>query len=72
MGRSGVKPRKGKKPQHLPKVGTKTEERYEQKHEREAVLSNMGVRKTSPLMWVVIGLIVLLVVVGMVAWIFAT
>ena len=43
MGRSGQKPRKGKKhPQHLAKVGTPAENERLQHAEREAVLENMG------------------------------
>jgi hypothetical protein len=72
MGRSGTKPRMGKKQQHLPKVGTPAERHYEQQHERDAVLSNMGVRSKGPMFWIAVVLIVAIVVFGMVAWIFAT
>ena len=74
MGSSGQKrSRKAKKghsgkPQHLPKVGTATEERYAIHHERDAVMDNMGVGSgVSPILkWGAVILIVLLVVGGVV------
>lgn len=41
MGSAGEK-RKGRK--HLPKVGTAPEREYAQRHEREAVEENLGIR----------------------------
>ena len=35
MGRSGQKPRKGSKHQHLPKVGTKADREYELREKRK-------------------------------------
>lgn len=35
MGRSGQKPRKGKKHQHLPKVGSKADREYELREKRK-------------------------------------
>jgi len=74
MGSSGQKrSRKAKKghsgkPQHMPKVGTKTEERYAIRHERGAVMDNMGVRRGTPpiLMWGAVIIVVLIVVGGIV------
>ena len=66
MGSSGQKRSRkgGKKPQHLPKVGTATENRIEQHGEREAVMENMGVgRNTSPLVRWIAGIIVIVVLV---------
>jgi hypothetical protein len=72
MGRSGTKPRKGKQHQHLPKVGTPAERHYEQQHERDAVLANMGVRGKGPMFWITVALVVVIVVGGMIAWIAVT
>jgi hypothetical protein len=74
MGSSGQKrSRKAKKgqsgkPRHLPKVGTATENRLEQKGERRAVMENMGVGRQTPaiLKWIAVILIILLVVGGVV------
>jgi hypothetical protein len=62
MGSSGQKSRKGKKkPQHLAKVGSATENERLQHAEREAVLENMGVGGatgvTRVAIWVVSGLL---------------
>jgi hypothetical protein len=65
MGRSGQKPRKGKKhAQHLAKVGTPAENQRLQHAEREAVLENMGIRGANGLLRVVIYAVVALAVVG--------
>jgi hypothetical protein len=44
MGSKGSKPRKPKHSQHLPKVGTATENERLLHEEREAVLGQMGMR----------------------------
>jgi len=44
MGRKGRKPRKPEHSQHLPKVGSATENERLLHEEREAVLGQMGVR----------------------------
>jgi len=65
MGRSGQKPRKGKKhPQHLAKVGTPAENARLQHDEREAVLENMGMGGASGWLRVVVYAVVALVVAG--------
>ncbi len=65
MGRSGQKPRKGKKhPQHLAKVGTPAENERLQHAEREAVLENMGMGGAHGWLRVVIYTVIALLVVG--------
>ncbi len=66
MGRSGQKPRKGKKkhPQHLAKVGTPAENERLQHAEREAVLENMGMGRASGGLRVVIYVVLALLVGG--------
>jgi len=44
MGRKGSKPRKSEHSQHLPKVGSATENERLLHEEREAVLGQMGMR----------------------------
>ena len=72
MGRAGNRPRKGKKPQHLPKVGTPQEERYELHQEQRAVMSNMGLRDKGAFFWIGVVVVLAIVVFGMIAWVFAT
>jgi hypothetical protein len=72
MGRAGNKPRKGKKPQHLPKVGTPQEERYELHQEQRAVMANVGIQSKGALFWIGVVAVIAIVVIGMLAWIFAT
>ena len=73
MGSSGQK-RKGR--QHLPKVGTAPERKYAQKHEREAVVENFGIREGQAtgwakiLVWVLVVLLVVGSIGGLVALIF--
>lgn len=73
MGSSGEK-RKGRK--HLPKVGTAPERSYAQKHEREAVVENFGIREGQAtgwakiLVWVLVVLLVVGSIGGLVALIF--
>jgi hypothetical protein len=63
MGSKGSKPRKGHEhPQHLAKVGTKTENQRLQHAERDAVLDNMGAH--SPTARIVFGTILALLVIG--------
>jgi hypothetical protein len=64
MGRQGQKPRRGKHPQHLPKVGTALENEREQAGEREAVLDNIGLGGTPPWVKITLGLLAVLVVLG--------
>ena len=65
MGRSGQRPRKGKKhPQHLAEVGTPAENARLQHAEREAVLENMGMGGANGWLRVVIYTVVSLLVVG--------
>jgi len=47
MGSKGSKPRKPKHSQHLPKVGTSTENDRLLHEEQQAVLGQMGVRNAS-------------------------
>jgi hypothetical protein len=73
MGRAGSKSRKThKQPQHLPKVGTPKAEHYEQEQERNAVMGNFGVRKKGVGYWIVAAVVVVIVVFGMLTWIFVT
>jgi hypothetical protein len=57
MGSSGQKRtrkanRSGRhRPQHLPKVGTATENRLEQEGERRAVMENIGIGPGTPQVW---------------------
>lgn len=69
MGSQGMKKRrKGGNPQHLPKVGTRTQAAAEQHREREAVLDVMGVHhdagSTHWFTWVAIALIIAVAVLG--------
>ena len=73
MGRAGSKSRKThKKPQHLPKVGTPQSEHYEQQQERRAVVGNFGVHKRGVAYWIVAAIVLVIVVVGMLTWVFVT
>jgi hypothetical protein len=63
MGSKGSKPRKGHEhPQHLAKVGTKTENQRLQHAEREAVLDNMGAH--TPVARIVMGVVLVLLAVA--------
>ena len=64
MGSRGRKPRKPKHSQHLPKVGTATENRLEQREEREAVLDNLGLGGIPSWVKLTLGVIATLVVIG--------
>ena len=73
MGRAGSKSRKThKKPQHLPKVGTAQSEHYEQHQERRAVVGNFGVHKKGVGYWIAAAIVLVIVVVGMLTWVFVT
>ena len=73
MGRSGSKGRKtGKKPQHLPKVGTPQERHYELEHEQRAVIGNLGIHRKGAGYWIAAILVILIVAGGLIAWIFVT
>ena len=64
MGSKGSKPRKPKHSQHLPKVGTTTENERLLHEEREAVLGQMGVRNASSGVKIAITAIVVVLLVG--------
>ena len=63
MGSKGSKPRKPKHSQHLPKVGSATEDQRLQHAEREAVLDNMGMGGASQSTRTIVGIIVVIVIV---------
>jgi hypothetical protein len=63
MGSKGSKPRKPNHSQHLPKVGSATEDQRSQHAEREAVLDNMGMRGASQSTRMIVGIIVVIVIV---------
>jgi hypothetical protein len=63
MGSKGSKPRKGHEhPQHLAKVGTKTENLRLQHAEREAVTDNFGAH--SPVARILLGVVLVLLVLA--------
>jgi hypothetical protein len=64
MGSKGSKPRKPKHSQHLPKVGTSTENERLLHEEREAVLGQMGVRDSGPGVKVAVTAIIVVLIVG--------
>jgi hypothetical protein len=64
MGSKGSKPRKPKHSQHLPKVGTSTENERLLHEERSAVLDQMGVGGASPAVKVGMTVIAVILVVG--------
>ena len=64
MGSKGSKPRKPKHSQHLPKVGSKTENERLLHEEQHAVLSQMGAGSASPAMKIVVIAIVALLIFG--------
>jgi hypothetical protein len=64
MGSSG---KKRKDQHHLPKVGTAPERAYAQKHERQAVEENMGIRPGGMVAWIAGALVVVIVVVSVLA-----
>jgi hypothetical protein len=66
MGSSGMK-KKGRK--HQPKVGSAKQQQYALRKEQQAVVGNFGVSNKGWMFW---GAIVILVVVvaGMLSWIF--
>ncbi len=47
VGSKGQKPRKGKHPQHLPKVGTSSETEFLMHEEHEAIFDTMGMGGSS-------------------------
>jgi hypothetical protein len=64
MGSRGAKPRKPRHSQHLPKVGTATENERALHEEREAVLDNVGLAGVGYWTKVVIVAIAVLILVG--------
>ena len=64
MGSKGSKPRKPKHSQHLPKVGTSTENQRLLHEEQEAVLGQMGVRDSGSAVKVAVTAVIVLLVVG--------
>jgi len=70
MGSKGSKPHKSKhsqhsqhsQPQHLPKVGSATENQRLQHSEREAVLDNMGLARSSSSTRLIVGVIVVVII----------
>lgn len=71
MGSSGMK-KKGR--QHLPKVGSRPQREYSQRHQRDAVAENLGfdVESHSAVEKVGVAVLAVIIVVGMVAFIFFT
>ena len=71
MGSSGMK-KKGR--QHLPKVGSKPQRQYSQRHQRDAVAENLGfnVESHSAAEKVGVAVIAAIIVFGMVAFMFMT
>ena len=74
MGSSGSKPRKkksGKQPQHLPKVGTATENQRLLHEEQHAVAAQMGLggagAGTQKLVMIVIGVILVITILSLLA-----
>jgi len=64
MGSRGQKPRKPEHSEHLPKVGTATENERALHEEREAVLDNIGLAGTPSWLKLTIGVVAVLVVIG--------
>ena len=64
MGSKGSKPRKPKHSQHLPKVGSATENERLLHDERQAVLGQMGVGNASSATKIVVTVIVVALVVA--------
>jgi hypothetical protein len=64
MGSKGGKPRKPRRSQHLPKVGTATENERALHEEREAVLDNIGLASVGYWTKVVIASIAVLILAG--------
>ena len=64
MGSKGSKPRKPKHSQHLPKVGTSTENERLLHEERQAVLGQMGVGNASSGVKAGVTAIVVILIVG--------
>ena len=66
MGSKGSKPRKKhghtQHPQHLAKVGSKTENERLQHTEREAVLDNMGMRNAGSSTRMIVGIIAVVII----------
>lgn len=71
MGSSGMK-KKGR--QHLPKVGSKPQREYSQRHQRDALAENMGfdVESHSVAEKVGVAVIAVIIVAGMIAFMFMT
>jgi hypothetical protein len=71
MGSKGSKPRKAQHSQHLPKVGTSTEDERLMHEEHQAIADVMGVGNAGPwLKYTVIGIGVLVLVGAVVSLIF--
>jgi hypothetical protein len=64
MGSKGSKPRKPKHSQHLPKVGTATENQRLLHDEQQAVLGQFGMRNASSGVKIAVTAVVVLMVVG--------
>ena len=64
MGSKGSRPRKRDHSQHLPKVGTATENERLLHEEREAVLGQMGVRNAPSVVKILLTAVVVVLVVG--------
>jgi hypothetical protein len=64
MGSKGSKPRKPSHSQHLPKVGSATENKRALHEEQEAVLDQFGLKHASTGSRVVVGTIVAILVLG--------
>jgi hypothetical protein len=71
MGSSGTKKtRKGKPRQHLAKVGTPAENAHTMHAAERDVVGNFGLHGKGPLYWMAVALIVLIVIGGVVTFIF--
>ena len=70
MGSKGRKPRKAKHSQHLPKVGTATEDQRLLHEEQHAIGDVMGLGSSSVLRFVVVGIVALLFVAAIVSFAF--
>ncbi len=64
MGSKGSKPRKPQHSQHLPKVGTATENQRLQHEERQAVLGQFGMRNASSGAKVAVSVVLVLLIIG--------
>lgn len=64
MGSKGQKPRKGKHPQHLPKVGSAAENERLLHEEHEAILDTMGMGSAPGWLKTAIAVVGILLLVG--------